>query len=179
MTLDEIRASLRQLPDSPPRFIEPMIIALEELMPSSDTVLETGSGLSTIWLAKNFAQIDSWEHLPDFAYAVQERLVELGITNATLHFGTDYAHNQLWALGESEYDIVILDGDDSCGSRVAAMQCGWQYVRPGGVLFIDDTERPDYAEGIKALDALGWFKRVLSGTDPYGRSGEAIQYSRP
>jgi hypothetical protein len=58
---------------------------------------------------------------------------------------------------DESFDLVLVDGR----ARVAAVRHAMPKVRPGGLLVLDDAERPRYREAIVSLD--GWTRRCFTG----------------
>ncbi len=160
-----------------PHYIEGMKHFLESVLGEEKTlyVLEIGSGFSTPWLASRAYKVYTIEH--DAAwYEASERWIS-GVYNVSLNLVPRYWETFINEINRG-FDIVIADGADEEGARVAVMKAVWRWVNPGGWLFVDDTDREEYSEGVKFLDSLGWPKVSWFGEDIYGRKGRVDAYYR-
>jgi hypothetical protein len=64
--------------------------------------------------------------------------------------------------GDASLDLVIVDGR----ARVACGLAAMAKVKPGGMLLLDDSDRPRYARLREAL--TGWHGRDYRGFKPGG-----------
>jgi len=154
---------------------------VHEIRPDS-TVLETGSGGGTLWLAKLAGHVTSYENQDVWFHRVLTALELAGLDHKVdlRNAGEQYSYRcfEQDNIGKL-YDIVIIDGEDCPLCRVHTMGVGHQFVKPGGVIVVDDTERPWYKLGLDVLDSLGWSKIRFFGKDPFNEEKEALVYRRP
>lgn len=146
-------------------------------------VLETGSGASTIWFAQRAGLVLSFEDYPMWMARTMFAL-DHHKSNLFPHciievrYEWDYSFRGFHRL-QAVYDIVFIDGSDEPLARVETMKTAWKYVAPGGILVVDDAERPWYAEGLAALEAKDWTeKKVFSGKDFLGDYKQAVMFRR-
>jgi hypothetical protein len=167
---------------------------LDSYLSSSMRVFEYGSGGSSIFFSQRVAFGISIEHNSEWCHLVQNRLAQLGISNWRVkNVGPDsdppredgnLLNPASYATSESGYrhlsfrsyaaavdeepddslDVVMLDGRarPSCFMHCRAK------VRAGGLLVLDNSERPHYEYVHETLRTLGWRKRVFAGPGPYG-----------
>lgn len=147
-------------------------------------VFEYGSGASTVWLARRCSSLDSVEH--DAEWAIRVRALvdsQPGLScRPTLHTAMvprssapvvasgaptgagldfrDYVHtiDQL----EGTFDLVLVDGR----AREAALLHTLERVAPGGMLLLDDAQRPRYRSAIQAARSRGWHVLRTRGATP-------------
>jgi len=110
---------------------------LARLLSPGDTVIEHGSGGSTLWLAARVAKVISVEHDPDWYQVILPRLPQ----NVTLHLDItgDIPANLPRA------DLLLIDGEP-IESRAQWILCAPALVRPGGIVVLDNANRPEYAD---------------------------------
>lgn len=167
---------------------------LESYLSSSMRVFEYGSGGSSIFFSQRVAFGISIEHDSEWYRLVQNRLAELGISNWRVkNVGPDsdppkndgnVLNPASYATSESGYrhlsfrsyaaavddepdnstDVVMLDGR----ARPSCFLHSRPKVRAGGLLVLDNSERPHYQYIHETLREFGWRKRVLAGPGPYG-----------
>jgi len=167
MTHEEIQKKLLD-DDGRPCLTMSVILFLKIILDKTMTVLETGSGRSTIWFAEQVKEIISFESNEDWYHGVTEKLKEEGLSNAIVYCDPDYPTNSFPKF-RGEFDIVFLDGADGHGDRVAVIKAGHKFVKPGGYLIVDDSYRPVYEEGIRVLRGSGWHRMDFWG---YGYKSE-------
>ena len=143
---------------------------LEQHLDRAARVFEYGSGGSTLWLAERVGEIVAVEHDPSWLASVRRAVESAGIRNCTLlvrepapgpaRLGTDYgssAHDGSFEryvttiddYPDGAFDLVIVDGR----SRRACIAHAMPKVRTGGMLLLDDSDRPDYAPALERLAA--------------------------
>lgn len=154
MEYEEIREKLLE-DDGRPCLSMHAILFFKMILSKTMTVLETGSGRSTIWIAKRVKHILSFENKENWFLGVTERLKEEGLNNVAIIYDIDFPKISFHKI-EDKYDIVFLDGSDLSGDRVLCMKSGYKYVKPGGYLIVDDSHRPTYEEGIRICRGTGW-----------------------
>ncbi len=104
-------------------------------------VLEWGAGTSTVWLAHRAARLRSIEHDASWVERVKALLVAEGLIWVELLLcAIGPAYEQ--AAGVGPYDLIVIDGR----RRVACGRAAVPTLAPGGLLVLDNSERPRYAE---------------------------------
>lgn len=131
----------------------PFIHFLDRRLHSSLSLFEFGSGNSTKYFARKVGTIRSVEH--DAEWYTRFHKDELrGLINHQPLDETDRYERSALASGK-KYDIIVVDGR----RRVQCIVHSIHALRDGGVFIFDDSERDEYAEGIKVLTDSG-FKRL-------------------
>ncbi len=124
-------------------------------------VFEFGSGNSTIFYAQRTGIVVSVEHDKEWFDKITSSKPE----NAEMIFcelerDGDYCRMPV-KLGE-EFDIIIVDGRDRVNCCIQAVEA----LSPNGVVVLDDSERPDYRDGINYLLDKGFKQISFSGISP-------------
>jgi len=118
----------------------PVVRHLERLLQPSWTVLEFGSGGSTLWLAERVARVVSHEHDPAWYRRVSEKLGAEGRRNVTLKLiESREAYIAPEPAPAPGFDFVLVDGHWRDGCARAAVRL----VRPGGLVYFDNSDVPD------------------------------------
>lgn len=154
-------------------------------------VFEYGSGASTIWFCKqpNVERIYSVEHDKKWLKELAQHLTPELAKKAVFFMGeTPYHYAICWATEnikiESEvklstgtrlriacsqkpegiFDIILVDGRN----RVKCIKVCMDYVKPGGILILDNSERHYYKPGIDLLKDWHRFDTYQPLPDKYG-----------
>lgn len=147
---------------------------LDRTLTMDHCVLEFGAGGSTAWFATRASKVLSVEHDLGWCGLVNRNLKELGVENARVHhvsdendfegyvqMGRTLASQELLSL------VVIVDGR----RRVRCIKAVAEFVSHGGMIVLDNAERPNYAQAHEFLK--DWFvKRTDNGiwrTDVFRR----------
>jgi predicted O-methyltransferase YrrM len=113
------------------------------------TVMEYGSGMSTIWFAQHASHVVSVESNHAWAEKVSRLLVAKSLNDRVrLVQATD--RDQYVRVADSisnGFDLLIIDGDHRLESGIYAMRL----CRPGGVIYIDDSDKRGAVPEIQAL----------------------------
>ena len=131
--------------------------AIARLLQPTWRVVEFGSGMSTVWLARRVASVHSVEHDRHWHELVSARMpgnVELTLAEENPAAVLE-AHDDL--------DFVIVDGMDRNGCMRAAIP----KVRPGGWIYLDNTDNELFAEARELLVAHATHVRRFTGMTPY------------
>jgi hypothetical protein len=118
------------------------------------SVFEYGSGGSTRWWASRVRNVVSVEH--DRTWFEEVRKYQQAHVKAyqiDLSYGGEYSRK----IQEFQncFDVVVVDGRD----RVNCLKNCLQALKPSGVVILDNSDRPEYSEGIEFLLVNG-FKRL-------------------
>jgi len=124
---------------------------LSNLIQPEWSILETGSGSSTIWFAKRAKKVISFEHSEKWYDRVKELIEVKGIKNVDLRLLPGYPKRGIWGFKEYEFDFISIDG--KIDSRVRSVRDARLFLKPGGYLLLDNTEYEKYAEAITLLDS--------------------------
>lgn len=143
-------------------------------------VLELGAGRSTPWLALRADSVLSFEDDPFWLERTRERLRDQGLANVDLReLPVEELCDVIRGLPDDSYDLVAVDFLESPDAdRVDAVREARTKVRPDGLLLLDDSDRPAYAE---AFDLLAdWPQRRFAGVkDGWPQAVETTIFRRP
>jgi predicted O-methyltransferase YrrM len=116
-----------------------IVLYLEQLVQVNWSVLEHGSGGSTVWLSQRVASVTAVESDPAWKAAVGHRSGD----NVSFYDG------QPEDLPDNSYDLILIDGDaDARGPWIANAN---RLCRAGGIVVLDNASRPEYEAERKQL----------------------------
>jgi predicted O-methyltransferase YrrM len=173
------RAKRGKAPERP--WIVPAAIGwLRRRIRSEWSVLELGAGRSTVWFARRAGRVVSLEDNGFWAEQVRDRLHELGLENVELRqLPVEAFAADVEALPDETFDLVVMDFLEApTVSRVDVLKPAMTKVKPGGLLLLDDSDRPGYAEAFELLD--GWhFRKFVGVKDEWPEACETGIFRRP
>jgi SAM-dependent methyltransferase len=173
------RARKRITPERP--WIVPAAIGwLRRRIRSDWSVLELGSGRSTAWFARRAGRVISFEDNEFWAEQTRDALQDLGLDNVDLRMGpVEAIPAAVEALPDSSFDLVVVDFLESPAvTRVDGLKPAMKKVKPGGLLLLDDSDRPGYAEAYELL--AGWRERRFVGIkDEWPEACETTIFRKP
>jgi len=106
------------------------------------TVLEIGGGMSTLWLARRCRRLVTYEADPVWCGQLREMIRARGLGNVELHhrwMAQEMA--DFGAFADRSLDLVFIDG----GPREWCVRSSFAKVRPGGAVYVDNTDVPGIA----------------------------------
>jgi predicted O-methyltransferase YrrM len=172
------RARRPHTPERP--WIVPAAIGwLRRRIRSHWSILELGSGRSTAWFARRAGRVISFE---DNDYWFQQAQASLRDANLEVDLRLMPVEDfpaQVAALADASFDLVVLDFLEAPEvTRIDALRPAREKVRPGGLLLLDDSDRPGYAEAYELL--AGWRERRFAGIkDGWPEACETAIFRRP
>lgn len=173
------RARTGHTPERP--WIVPAAIGwLRRRIRSDWSVLELGAGRSTIWFARRAGRVLSYEDNEFWVEHTRGRLALLELKNVELrHLPVDRFAAEVDALPVGSFDLVVMDFLESPeATRADALKPAMATVRSGGLLLLDDSDRPGYAEADELL--AGWRRRRFTGVkDGWPEVCETTIFRRP
>jgi hypothetical protein len=143
---------------------------LATVLRGDERVLEFGAGNSTLWLAARVADVTAVEHDERWS----RRIASLGLPNVTVLFrsssagivsqGSDPYIGVLVELPRSRFDVIVVDGvaRDRCLAAVPDL------LATGGIVLLDNADRPDLGPSIESLEASGFHRLDFVGPVPGG-----------
>lgn len=160
--------------------------------PGGARVFEYGSGASTVWLARRSREVHSVEHHAGFAGVMRRVLADAGVADrVTLHEvpaeesgtpvtrsgrrGEDHVDYTRYVRSVEDvgglFDLVVVDGR----ARVQSLKAALPYLAPGGLVVLDDAQRPRYREasalpGLAVKHVWGWVPSL-----PYPRDTALVR----
>lgn len=130
-------------------------------------VFEYGSGNSTCWWASRVAAVDAVEN--DRIWFKQVETMLQPYENATVTFveasgdkGKTGTYEKAVAKAGEPYHIVVVDGRN----RVACAKQAAEHLTADGVIIWDNTDRPEYREGMDYLAQKGFKQIAFTGLAP-------------
>jgi predicted O-methyltransferase YrrM len=173
------RARRGSTPERP--WIVPAAIGwLGRRLRSDWSVLELGAGRSTPWLARRAGRVVSFEDNEFWAEHARGRLRELGLDNAELRqLPVEEFAPAVGALPDVSFELVVVDFLEAPKvTRIDVLKPAMRKVKPGGLLLLDDSDRPGYAPAYELL--AGWKERRFTGIkDGWPEACETTIFRRP
>jgi SAM-dependent methyltransferase len=168
---------------SPPErpWIVPAAIGwLRRRMRSDWSVLELGAGRSTPWFARRAGRVLSLEDNEYWAEHTRGRLDELGLENVELRqLAIEEFAAEVAGLPDVSFDLVVVDFLEApTVTRIDVLKPALKKVRPGGLLLLDDSDRPGYAEAFELLQGWG-FRKFVGVKDEWTQACETGIFRRP
>lgn len=157
------------------------VIFLENFMSEhpNATVLEFGSGSSTIWFAKRTKNLISIEHHPDWYNRVLcelDNIPECNPVHLILH---EQPYYKVCAYFPQEsFDLILVDGRNRKGCIINSIPL----LKHGGILMVDNAERHYYQEALKLMQSWENRKTIQKEPDSCGFTYDNWQthwYIRP
>jgi hypothetical protein len=154
-----------------------LIELLDQRLDASSRVLEYGGGGSTAFFADRVGEVISVEHDEGWHGAISEAMAGVPNVHVLLRTDADDFAGYVGAVEEQDddsLDVVLVDGR----RRVRCAAAARTKVKPGGLLILDDADRPKYAEAHELL--AGWPSETFSGLVPTkDHAGLATVWTRP
>jgi hypothetical protein len=141
----------------------PVIRILEERLRKDLNVFEFGSGHSTLFFAHLVRHVGSVENDPAWFDFMKARIPD-NVTLLLRTKDTDGKYCRSISETKSEYDLVLVDGKDRLNCVLQAMK----NLSARGVILLDDSERPEYVEGMVSMKKKGFLALTVEGLKPTG-----------
>lgn len=135
----------------------PALDVLTQLVRPQWKVFEYGAGHSTEWFARRVEKVVSVES--DSAWI--ERLSPRLPTNAVVmgpFTGEEY-HGAIRRAGVESFDCIMVDGQD----RARCIEEALGFLSPGGVLVLDNSDRPSETTVVHFLAEQGFMRVDFTG----------------
>ena len=111
---------------------------IEAYLDEKSVVLEYGSGMSTVWLAKRCARLYSVEDNETWHRLIDDRLSRYSLKNVTLEYSPDEdVYCNFPADDSLRFDLLFIDGL----YREKCLKNALRLLKPGGLVFLDDTDK--------------------------------------
>jgi predicted O-methyltransferase YrrM len=173
------RARRGSAPERP--WIVPAAIGfLRRRIRSDWSILELGAGRSTVWFARRAGRVLSLEDNEFWHGWVAKELEQAGLTNVDLRLRpVDDFPSQVATLDNAAFDLVVMDFLEAPEvTRVDVLKPAMKRVKPGGLLLLDDSDRPGYAPAFELLS--GWrFRKFVGIKDGWPEACETGIFRRP
>ena len=165
-----IKPHLRKRPWLPEKAID----FLEKILTKDSIVVETGSGSSTIYMARLAKKVISFEHKKVWFDFLEERIQTMGIKNIDLRLDVEYSINGIQDPGP--FDFVLVDGR----GRTKTVETIHESVRQGGWIALDNANRERYQPAHDILNKLGWKSYVIMDRiQPENKRGFTVFWQKP
>ena len=128
-------------------------------------VLEFGSGGSTVWLAQRAKSVVSIEHHDAWYSEVSKTLVNKGLMPVVkyIHHPLPY-YNVVDDFEADSFDLILVDGRN----RKGCLKHSLRLLKSGGILVLDDAQRPYYQEAVNLVSDWMSDASQQSTPDVYG-----------
>ncbi len=136
---------------------------LEPRLHKQMNLFEYGCGNSTIWFAQRVNWVDAVENDKNWITKIQNQLSDnTAIVYREVEENENGEYAKAIATTGKFYYIVVVDGRD----RNHCIKQAEKYLSPQGVIVLDNSDRPDYQEGINFLLSKGFKKIDFIGIVP-------------
>jgi predicted O-methyltransferase YrrM len=111
---------------------------LDALVKPADRVWEIGAGYSTLWLADRVAKVTSIEADENWYDTLSGIVVSEQLDNVDLRYV--WRADEMSSFDADGIDLLYVDG----GPRRDCLINGAAHVRPGGLIYCDNTDTPEF-----------------------------------
>ena len=124
----------------------PAIHALARQLPPNAHALEIGAGMSTLWLAGRCAAVFSIEADAQWFERLRDELARRRLSHVRLEHRWEAGHLcDFSAIADHSLDLAFVDG----GPRLACARAALRKLKPGGLLYVDNTDDAGTGESTK------------------------------
>jgi predicted O-methyltransferase YrrM len=95
--------------------------------------------MSTLWYERNCGEVHAVEDDPDWFKVISGRTKSARVYNLR---DQDYV-NKIREFPVGYFDLISIDGSD----RLACFEVAQEYLRPGGMLLVDNTDKDRASKG--------------------------------
>lgn len=144
---------------------------LIDFIKPNHTVLEFGSGGSTLFFGRRASTVLSFETLSDWYPKIKEKILENKLQNIDLRYETSF-DKCLDIIGNKKFDVVL---DDVCDiDRVLIAKLSLEkWLNPGGVLVVDNYAA-SYCKGLGQVCSNADTESLYFNDQYWAGSGTAI-----
>lgn len=154
---------------------------LSEWLKPHMKAFEYGSGGSTLFLSKRVQSVHSVEDNPKWYELVSKRVQEKQIANVSIEFHQfdfknpiGFEHSDYLNALKEEKDVIFIDGSEEWNLvRPICFKHAEQFVRPGGIIVVDDSWRypelhkDNKAKSFKVFKSVGPCRPGVTSTDVF------------
>ena len=139
------------------------IYFIEERLNSKMSILEFGSGNSTLYWSKRVKRVESIEHDPSWYEKVKSMNLPENANVSLKKLGDHGDYTKYSKTTDTpNFSIILVDGVE----RVGCLKNNHTLLEDNGVIILDDSEREDYLSGINFLIDEGFKKLDFWGLAP-------------
>lgn len=138
----------------------PCFAFLAERWKAEWTVLEFGSGYSTLWFASQGSPCFSLESDPAWADEVRRRLASVSAVEVALCASLDLVPE---LIGPRTFDVIFIDGTLS---RLESFSLSIGNLSERGFVVWDNSDREEYSRGLEIARGNGFRALDFSGPIP-------------
>lgn len=166
-----------------PWFAFQSIRYIEKLLRPDMKIIEYGGGYSTLWWASRVSEVTTVERSKEWSKEIKLSLRKHDLKNVELRTFDKFpntSEGELELNYESlrplvdEYISSPLEPKHSCDVlivddvfRNAVVEGGLQFLKPGGLLILDDSERERHKPVMESMIRGGWSSAHFFGAVPY------------
>ena len=154
-----------------------VISVLEAHLTPSSRVFEFGGGGSTLWFSERAGTVVTVEHDEGWFPLLEGAVASLNHVTVQHRTKDENFASYVGAIEEYHdgwFDVVVVDGRE----RVRCLREAMPKVKPGGLLLLDDSDRPRYSEAHEL--AATWPSRTFKGLTPSKAvAGTTTVWTRP
>ena len=138
-----LRLSLGYRPEEP-WIAYSSIKFLKAFLCRDSRVLEFGSGMSTIWYAKNAGEVFSVENYKPWYEKITKIIERKNIKNINYIFTEDESEYSSFMSNDAKgFDLIMVDGD----FRSKCILSASKLLKPGGILYLDNSDKDSAPSG--------------------------------
>jgi len=132
-------------------------------------ILEFGSGGSTIWFSQKTPSLTTIEHNKLWFDYVNQSLYKNKLCNPVdIRLIEQNYYKICDEFPDNFFDIILIDGIN----RVNCAQASIRILKPGGILMLDNAERPWYHKIYSMLNNWKFYKTSQMRSDLSGKTSK-------
>lgn len=159
----EERAPFSKVGEPIPWLTYPFIYFIQGRLKPEMSILEFGSGNSTLYWSKRVKKVESIEHDPSWYEKVKSMNLPENVNVSLKKLGDNGDYNKFLKTQETpNFSIILVDGVE----RVSCLKNNYTLLEDNGVMVLDNSEREEYLPGINFLIDKGFKKIDFWGLTP-------------
>tara|TARA_R110000787_G_scaffold32139_4_gene85028 strand:+ start:29 stop:757 length:729 start_codon:yes stop_codon:yes gene_type:complete len=134
-----------------------------EILSRDMTVVEFGSGQSTLWLAQRVGRLLAIEDNPAWHERVKQNIARMGLDNVTLELRNAADYPDVSAIPDGSVDFCVIDGLDRGRCAAAILP----KIKPGGWIYLDNADKDSNLpeDGVNMRSAEATLRRHIPESD--------------